>query len=62
MNSQNGVNIFCLCIGIALFLFALIGALGLIPGILYASRVWLMFFFSVIIILWSGLSLYRHRK
>ncbi|MBQ9060424.1 MAG: hypothetical protein IJ128_04705 [Firmicutes bacterium] len=60
MDSRKIVNIFCLCVGIAVFLLAAVGATGALSFI-YPQRVWLLFFFSAIIIIWSGLSLWRRR-
>lgn len=60
MDLHKGVNIFCLCMGIAIAIFAAIGATGAIPNI-YPGRVWLLFFFSAIIIVWALLGL-RRRK
>lgn len=60
MDSRKAVNIFCFCVGIAIFLLAVIGATGALSFI-YPQRVWLLFFFSAVILIWSGRSLWRKR-
>lgn len=61
MGSNKGVNIFCLCMGIAMLIFAGIGATGAFSFI-YPSRVWLMIFFGIVLTVWGIISLRGNRR
>lgn len=60
MNIHKVVNIFCLIMGIAVIIFAFVVKAGMIDNVM-PSKSTMPFILGAIIVLWSAVSMLRHR-
>ncbi len=60
MNIHKVVNIFCLIMGICVLVFACLVKMGMIDDVL-PSKSAMPFILGAIIVLWSVVSMFRHR-
>lgn len=60
MNIKNVVNIICLIAGICVLVFAALIAVGAVPSV-HVSKSIVLFILGGVIVLWSGISMLRHR-